>query len=70
MPLKESRGQVKARRQARWFPLSEHSGEEPEASRPLERFERPRLRGKLGGNAEFSVPDMVGRRAFFFLARK
>ena len=58
---------VGIRRQKRSFPLSEHSGDEPEGSRPLPRFERPKyFFGKLGGNAEFSVPDFVGQRAFLF----
>jgi len=50
----------------RLFPLSEHSGDEPEGSRPLQRFERPMHSGKLGGNAESSVPDILGLRAFLF----
>lgn len=50
----------------RLFPLSEHSGDEPEGSRPLQRFERPSFLGKLGGNAESSVPDFLGSRAFLF----
>ena len=57
---------VEIRRHARTLPLSEHSGDEPEGSRPLQRFERPSFLGKLGGNAESSVPDFLGSRAFLF----
>ena len=55
---------VEIRQQNRMFPLSEHSGDEPEGSRPLPRFERPIIFGKLGGNAESSVPDILGPGTF------
>lgn len=57
---------VGIRRPTRLFPLSEHSGDEPEGSRPLQRFERPEISGKLGGNAESSVPVFSGIEGFSF----
>lgn len=57
---------VGIRRQKRPFPLSEHSGDEPEGSRPLQRFERSVYSGKLGGNAESSVPVFSGIEGFSF----
>ena len=57
---------VGIRRLNRLFPLSEHSGDEPEGSRPLQRFERSETSGKLGGNAESSVPVFSGIEGFSF----
>ena len=48
---------VEIRRQRRTFPLSEHSGDEPEALCPLPHIKAADTFGKLGGTAEFSVPE-------------
>ena len=47
-------------------PLSRHSGDEPEGCAPYSASSGLLYTGKLGGNAESSVPDDWDRRLFYF----